>query len=198
MVRFSDPFFLAGFLAVLFFVLTGALVGLSLFSLGDRRRRVLRAQSLSLLLQLLLLGWLASGLWGQLAALRVLPEPSVTEIEVWMRRVMTVLLMGIAVVFSSLLTTFAWVRAGSIGNGLRAVVWAIPGVQVVLGAVAVLGLLSTALIKGGEHAIPVGELPAAAEPVLAPLAAIATVWAPVALAISVLSVLVGAGMRSRD
>lgn len=190
----SDPFFLAGFAAVLFVILTCLCVGLSLFREGKRRITIMRYQSFVLALQIIFLGWLAFTLWGQLDGLRQLPEPMGTDLDQWTRRTFSVLLMGITAVFVSLLTTFGWVRAGLVGNAMRSVVWAIPAVKLVISAVIVSGLLYRAGRPAGhEEAIAQGELAKAANDILAPLESVGTVWVPICLAMFVLSAVISLG-----
>ena len=137
MNRAADPYFLAGLAAVLFIFLTCTFVGLSLFRSGVARRHLMRWQSFALFLQVIFLAWLVFTLWGQIDAMRHLPEPRLAELELWTRRTMSVLLVGISTVFASLLTTFGWVRAGVVGNAMRSILWAIPAVKVVVSAVLV-------------------------------------------------------------
>jgi hypothetical protein len=196
MDNFSDPFFFAGLSVVVFFFATCILVGLSLFTVGSDRVKYLRMQSVNLLIQVVLLSWLAVTLWGQIEAMRHLPEPLVSEIQVWFRRGISVLLMGISTVFASLLTTFGWVRTGNVGNSMRSVIWAIPGVKAVISTVVVLGLLEQAHLGGGEDAIPRGELPQVSEAILQPLESIATVWLPGCLVVFVISLIISLGKRS--
>lgn len=198
MDNFSDPFFYAGIAAVLFIFLTCILVGLSLFSTGKAQVGYLRKQSVALFLQLGLLAWLCLTLWDQIDAMRHLPEPLVSEIEVWFRRAMSVLLVGISTVFASLLTTFGWVRIGNVGNSMRSVIWAILGVKVVIASVVVLGLMEQAhLGKGEEDAIPRGELPEVSEKLLQPLESIATIWLPACLVLFAISVVIAIGKRGK-
>jgi len=198
MDHLADPFFLAGIAAVLFIFLTFALIGLSLFSTGASRHKALRAQSVVLGLQLILLAWLVVTLWEQLEPMKSLPEPRVAEIEVWYRRAISVLLLAIATVLTSLLTTFGWVRTGNVGNSMRSVIWAIPAVKVVIASVVVLGLLDQAHLSSGPEAIPVGDLPEVATAILSPLTAIATVWLPGCLAMFVVSLVISLGKRGRN
>jgi hypothetical protein len=190
----SDPFFLAGFAALLFVLMTCVFVGLSLFREGQSRIKIMRYQSLVLALQVLFLGWLAATLWQQLDALRHLPEPMGEDLEQWTRRTFSVLLMGITTVFASLLTTFGWVRAGLVGNAMRSVLWAIPSVKLVISAVVVSGLLFRASQpQGHEEAIEGGKLADVASGILAPLESVGTVWVPVCLAMVVISVVISIG-----
>lgn len=190
----SDPFFLAGFAAVLFVFLTCAFVGLSLFRAGKRRLAIMRYQSVVLVLQVVFLGWLAATLWGQLDAMRQLPEPLSADLDQWTRRTFSVLLMGITLVFTSLLTTFGWARAGLVGNAMRSVVWAIPGVKLVISSVIVSGLLYRAGRPAGhEEAIAKGELAEVASGILAPLESVGTVWVPICVAMFAVSALISFG-----
>jgi|FLOH01.1.fsa_nt_gi hypothetical protein len=196
MNRAADPYFLAGLAAVLFIFLTCTFVGLSLFRSGVARRHLMRWQSFALFLQVIFLAWLVFTLWGQIDAMRHLPEPRLAELELWTRRTMSVLLVGISTVFASLLTTFGWVRAGVVGNAMRSILWAIPAVKVVVSAVLVSGLLYRAGLKPGvEESIAVGALPAAANAILQPLESVATLWVPICLGMLLVSVVISIGKR---
>lgn len=196
MDNFSDPFFYGGLSVVVFIFATCMLVGLSLFSLGSTRVKYLRMQSGLLLILLLVLAWLAVTLWDQLDAMRHLPEPKVSEMQNWYRRTISVLLLGISAVFASLLTTFGWVRTGNVGNSMRSVIWAIPGVKMVIASVVVLGLLDQAHLSSKEEgAIPIGELPEVAASILQPLESVATVWLPGCLVLFAISLIISLGKR---
>ncbi|MDP7063205.1 MAG: hypothetical protein QF489_09790 [Planctomycetota bacterium] len=196
MDNFTDPFFYGGIAAALFILLTCLLVGLSLFQTGAAQAGYLRKQSFALFLQLSLLLWLSATLWGQIEPMRHLPEPQEPELQVWFRRAMSVLLVGISTVFASLLATFGWVRTGKVGNAMRSVVWSILGVKIVIASVVVLGLLEQAHLGPGEEgAIAHGDLPGVSEEILQPLESIATVWLPGCVAFLVISVVISIGKR---
>ena len=156
----------------------------------------MRWQSTAFAIQLLFFAWLTFTLWGQISAMRGLPEPKMEDLELWTRRTMSVLLMGIATVFASLITTFGWVRAGVLGNSMRSVIWAIPGVKVVISSVVVSGLLYRAGLKPGlEESIPIGDLPEVAEGILKPLEAVGTVWVPICAVMFLISAVMSLGQR---
>lgn len=166
----TSPYFLAGLGAVVCFFATGALMGFGLFSVGESRRRLLRAMAILLTLMLAALAWLG---WDMLTELRgpnglmTAEEPGSAELADWSRRMLSVLIFGLATVFTSLLSAFSFVRAGQASGGFRCLPWAIVGVKVVLGSWAILQLLSRATLPPEvEGAIPEGELASTAGVVL--------------------------------
>jgi len=142
---FTQFFFLTGLAAVAFFFAGVVLLGMSLFAETERGRLGLtRAQSAALLLLVALAAWTALELLADLV-LRFGSEPDSTasallEAE---RETMTGMLLGLSLVVNALLAAFAWVRIARPGNALRALVWAFPGLQLVLGCKEVLDALQT-------------------------------------------------------
>lgn len=187
MPRFGDPFFLGGLAALLWFFSTALFVGLSLFDRRAAPGAWMRRQGGMFQIQLLVTATLCGLLWSQLQPLTSLPEPTLADIESWMRRATSLLLLGISAVFASLATAFGWVRVGRAGSAFRSVVWAVLALKVVIASLGVMTLLDRARLKGGEDAIPVGQLPEAAEQALSSLPSIATVWLPITLALIIAS-----------
>lgn len=154
---FRQFFFLTGLGAVAFFFAGVVLLGMSLFAETEPgRRRLTRAQSVALLLLLALTAWTALRLQENLI-FRFGSEPNTTasallEAE---RETMTGMLLGLSLVVNALLAAFAWVRIAQPGNALRALVWAFPGLQLVLGCKNVLealqapGMPDLALVQSG-------------------------------------------------
>jgi hypothetical protein len=166
----TSPYFLAGLGAVVCFFATGALVGFGLFAVGEARQKLLRALAILLTIMLVVLAWLGRDLMTELRSPNGLvsaEEPGTTELAGWSRNTLSVLIFGIATVFTSLLSAFSFVRAGQASSGFRCLPWAIVGVKVVLGSFAILQLLSRAgLSPESEESIPHGELAGIAGPVL--------------------------------
>lgn len=140
---FTQFFFLAGLAAVAFFFLGVALLGMSMFAETEAGRlRLTRAQSLALLLLIAFAGWTAWKLQAHLEPwLGVPPPTAASSLHVAERETMTVMLLGLSLVVNSLLAAFAWIRITRPGNALRSLVWALPGLQVVLGCKDLLGAL---------------------------------------------------------
>ncbi len=172
---FTSPYFLAGLLAVIFFFLSAALVGLSLFATASGKRKLLLAENVALLLVFSFLLFLAWQLWQELQLLTASVEPTLTQLGDWMRRGTSVLLLGLSAVFGSLIGCFGWVRAGFAGRGVRNLVVALFSLRVVLASVAVLDLLSRAS-SNGEQAIAAGDLAAEADTVLQSIASQLQSW----------------------
>ena len=191
-----SPYFLAGLLAVVFFFLTAALVGLSLFTAPAGKKRLLRAESVAMLLVLAFLSWLSFGLWQELQALLDTPEPAPLQLGDWGRRTASLLLLGLSMVFASLVGCFGWVRAGFAGNGVRMLVWSFLCLKIVTSSVTVLDLLSRAQVQGQE-AIPSGELAGVAAPILDEISADILFWLPTTGVLLLLSVGASLWLRRR-
>jgi len=172
---FTSPYFLAGLLAVIFFFLSAALIGLSLFATPSAKRKLLLAENVALLLVLSFLLFLGWELWQELQRLTATVEPSLTQLGDWSRRSVSVLLLGLSVVFASLIGCFGWVRAGFAGRGVRNLVAALIGLRVVLASVSVLDLLSRAA-NNGEQAIAAGDLAGEANLIFQSIASNLTGW----------------------
>ena len=191
-----SAYFLAGLLAVVFFFLSAALVGLSLFAAPSGKRKLMLAESVALTLVLGLLTFLSWQLWGELQHLRDAVWPLPKRLGDWGRRVTSVLLLGLSLVFGSLAGCFGWFRAGFAGNGIRTLVWTFLGLKVVTTSLSVLDLLHHALLKG-EGSIPAGGLAGVAAPVLEELAEGMLWWLPLCGGIFLLSVVGSVVMRRR-
>lgn len=153
---FTQFFFLTGLAAVAFFFLGITLLGMSLFAETEPgRRRLTRAQSVTLLLLLGLTAWTAWRLQQSLLPWAgAVPPAAASALLNAERESMTVMLLGLSLVVNSLLAAFAWVRIAVPGNALRSLLWALPGLQLVLGCKDLLGALQAAQI---------GEFPAVYE-----------------------------------
>lgn len=191
---FFSPYFLAGILAGAFFFSTAALVGLSLFAVAESKKRFLLAQSVTLGLVTVFLLWLSADLWVSLQGLLDTPEPIKATLDGWGKRLVSIMVLGISVVFGSLMTSFGWVRAGKAGNGIRSVLWALIGVRVVSGAVTMNDLLASAS-GHAEEFIPDGELAGVSAPVMAGLQSSIVVWTWVVVTAFALSVMATVFMR---
>lgn len=191
-----SPYFLAGLLAVVFFFLTAALVGLSLFAAPSGKKKLLRAEGAAMFLVLAFLTWLSLGLWEDLQALLGVPEPAPLQLGDWGRRTASLLLLGLSLVFASLVGCFGWVRAGFAGNGVRMLVWAFLCLKVVTASVTVLDLLARAQVQG-EEAIPDGELAGVAAPILDEIQADILFWLPTTGVLLLLSLAGSLWLRKR-
>lgn len=149
---FTQFFFLTGLAAVAFFFLGVVLLGMSLFAESAAlRRRLTRGLTLALLLLLAVTGWTAWRLEQNLLPWAGATPPTTASARTAAEREsMTMLLLGLSLVVNSLLAAFAWIRIALPGNALRALVWALPGLQLVLGCKDLLGALPGA----GEAAFP--------------------------------------------
>lgn len=143
---FTQFFFLTGLAAVAFFFAGVVLLGMSLFAETELgRRRLTQGQTVALLLLLALTAWTAWVLRRHLLPWTGSTPPTAAsallEAE---RETMTVMLLGLSLVVNALLAAFGWVRIARPGNALRAVVWALPGLQLVLGSKNLLEALQSA------------------------------------------------------
>jgi len=191
---FFSLFFLAGLVAVIFFFLTGALVGLSLFAAPSGKEKLMRAQSVALTLVTVFMLWLGWTLWGDIQLLHGAVEPSKTLLAEWARELMSMVLLGIAVVFGSLITCFGWVRAGFAGNGIRSVVWALIGVRITISSLTLVNLVSNASGEG-DQMIPNGELASVANPILENVQGDMASWAWIVVTVFTLSVVASVFFR---
>lgn len=191
---FFSPYFLAGILAGAFFFLTAALVGLSLLAAPSDKSKFLRSQSMALGLVTVFLLWLSADLWTALQGLLETPEPIKATLDGWGKRLVSIMVLGISVVFGSLITSFGWVRAGKAGNGIRSVLWALIGVRMVISAVTMNDLLASAS-GHAEKFIPDGELAGVAAPVMAGLQSSLIIWYWVVVTAFALSVMATVFMR---
>ena len=162
-----QPFFLVGLAGVLWMFLGGTLTGFALFLPGAPHRGLLRIQTLVTMAGFALLAWASLQLADALQA--VVDGAGVGRADVLARRKesLSLILLSVAAVFNALLTGFGWIRAGSAGNAMRAVPWAIPAVRVVTGAVGLQALLDRVSGAPGEP-MPESELPAAFAALLDP------------------------------
>ncbi|MHC4823746.1 MAG: hypothetical protein ACYTEP_06980 [Planctomycetota bacterium] len=191
-----SPYFLAGLLAVVFFFLTAALVGLSLFAAPSGKKKLLRAESVAMLLVLGFMTWLCLGMWEDLQALLRTPEPAPMQLGDWGRRTASLLLLGLSLVFASLVGCFGWVRAGFAGNGVRMLVWSFLCLKVVTASVSLLDLLSRAQVQG-EGAIPSGDLAGVAAPILDEISADILFWIPTTGVLLLVSLAASLWLRRR-
>lgn len=190
-----NPFFWAGLVAVVFFFLTLALVGLSLFAAPSGKRRLLAAEGVALFLVLALTGWLGNDLWASLQALSGEPEPLTAVLTEWAKETMTMVILGLSVVFGALISCFGWVRAGYAGNGIRSVIWALAGLKVVLWSVATIDLLNRATNAEEESFIPAGKLAEVATPFLEGAASSISFWLPACGVLFLFSIVASLVMR---
>lgn len=163
----AQPFFLVGLAGVLWMFLGGTLTGFALFLPGGPHRGLMRAQTAVAVAGFALLYWAAAAVGGELQA--VVDGAEVGRAEVLERRKesLSLILLALASVFNALVTGFGWIRIGDAGNALRTVPWAILGVRVATGGVALQGLLDAVSGVTGEP-MPAAEVPAAFAAVLEP------------------------------
>lgn len=194
---FLSPFFLAGLLGGVFFFLTAAFVGLSLFAEPSGKKKLLRAQSIVLCFVTVFLLWLSADLWQSMLSLLDSPEPMRITMDDWGKKLVSILVLSISVVFGSLMTAFGWVRAGNAGNGVRSVLWALIGVRIVISAVSMTDLLASA--SGfGDEIIPDGELAQVSQPVMDGLQSSLIVWAWVVVTAFAISVVATVFLRKEE
>jgi hypothetical protein len=147
---FTQFFFLTGLAAVVFFFLGITLLAMSLFAESEAaRRRLTSAQSVALLLLLALTAWTSWRLQQNLLPWAGAEPPSTASaLLAAERESMTVMLLGLALVVNALLAAFAWVRIAVAGNALRSLLWALPGLNLVLGSKDLLGALQAPQAAG--------------------------------------------------
>jgi len=191
----ESPYFWAGFAAGAFFLLSIALVGLSWFAAPSGKKRLLAGEGVALVLMLALTTWLGLDLWGRIQAMTASPEPPASTITSWAREAITMLILGLALVFGSLFSCFGWVRAGFAGNGIRSVVWAVFGLRVVLSSVVLVDLFNRASNPSDPAFIAEGKLAEVATPVLEQLQASMVFWLPLVVSLFLLSGVVSVVMR---
>lgn len=127
-------FFWLGLGAVAGFFLGVTLLILGLFAqTADGRRRLAQAQGAALFALLILTGVSLALLESRLAPFSGPQAPAAASaVDGAMREILSVLLLGLALTMNALLTAFAWVRLGRAGHALRALVWTLPAVRLVL------------------------------------------------------------------
>lgn len=193
----TSPFFWAGLAAVIFFFLTLALVGLSWFAPTSGKKRLLTAEAVALFLMVGLtlgLGW---DHWQRIQALTATPEPEAELITDWAREGVTLMILGLSLVFGSLLSCFSWVRAGFAGNGIRSVIWAIAGLRVVLWSVALIDLYNRASNPSDPEFIADGQLAGIAAPMLEAMAGSILFWLPACCVLFGISIVASLVMRAK-
>ncbi len=141
-----DPlFFWLGLAAVAGFFLGITLLVLALFAATpEGRRRLTWGQSAVLAALLLMAAASARLLLLRLAPFGG-PDPPIaaSAVDGAMREILSLVLLGLALTLNSLLTAFGWIRLGRAGNAMRALVWALPALRLVLAGSRMLDAFDT-------------------------------------------------------
>ncbi|MBC8370013.1 MAG: hypothetical protein H8E25_08435, partial [Planctomycetes bacterium] len=108
---FFSFYFMLGLLAVIVFFLSAAMVGFALFSHDMASRfKLIRIQSVLFTIELAVMVYVSRDVSTTLASMPA--EPTLLQIGDVSRESMSFLLLGLSLVFSGLLTAFAWIKCG--------------------------------------------------------------------------------------
>lgn len=130
----GELFFWAGLAAVACFFAAAALLVFGFFTAAPRTRsRLAAAQALLLAALLGFTAWMAMALRARLAPWGVVPQPQeASALLAAMRETMSLLLLGLAVTAGALLAAIAQLRLGRAAAAFRALLWAFPGLRLVI------------------------------------------------------------------
>lgn len=139
----GQAFFWLGLAAVAFFFLGAVLLLISFFAATDAgRRRLAQSQTVACAVLLALTAGAAMLLRERIAVFAgPRPPDTASAVAGAQRELLSQILLGLSLTMNALLCAFAWVRLGRAGNAFRALVWVLPAVRLVLGAVGLMAAL---------------------------------------------------------
>lgn len=145
-------FFWAGLAAVAAFFAAAASLAFGFFAASPRARaRLAAGQGALLALTVAFAAWAALILRARLAPWSVAPQPAEASALLGaMRETMSLLLLGLSVTASALLTAIAQLRLGRAGAAFRAVLWVFPGLRLVAASVGALDYFDGLRAAAGE------------------------------------------------
>ena len=182
-----------GLLAVIVFFLSAAMVGFALFSHDMTARfKLIRIQSVLFTLELAVLVYVSRDVSATLASMPV--EPTLLQIGDVSRESMSFLLLGLSLVFSGLLTAFAWIKCGRANAAFAALICTIFVLKVTLASLTLLDVLGRAANPARENGIGAGEFGSTMQQAFTDISSSFSLWLPIMAALLGLS----AYFRIRD
>ncbi len=182
-----------GLLAVIVFFLSAAMVGFALFSHDMAARfKLIRIQSVLFTLELAVLVYVSRDVSATLASMPV--EPTLLQIGDVSRESMSFLLLGLSLVFSGLLTAFAWIKCGRANAAFAALICTIFVLKVTLASLTLLDVLGRAANPARENGIGTGEFGSTMQQAFTDISSSFSLWLPIMAALLGLS----AYFRIRD
>ena len=190
---FFSFYFMLGLLAVIVFFLSAAMVGFALFSHDMTARfKLIRIQSVLFTLELAVLVYVSRDVSATLASMPV--EPTLLQIGDVSRESMSFLLLGLSLVFSGLLTAFAWIKCGRANAAFAALICTIFVLKVTLASLTLLDVLGRAANPARENGIGAGEFGSTMQQAFTDISSSFSLWLPIMAALLGLS----AYFRIRD
>jgi|TARA_B110000438_G_scaffold31485_1_gene31016 hypothetical protein len=190
---FFSFYFMLGLLAVIVFFLSAAMVGFALFSHDMAARfKLIRIQSVLFTLELAVLVYVSRDVSATLASMPV--EPTLLQIGDVSRESMSFLLLGLSLVFSGLLTAFAWIKCGRANAAFAALICTIFVLKVTLASLTLLDVLGRAANPARENGIGTGEFGSTMQQAFTDISSSFSLWLPIMAALLGLS----AYFRIRD
>ncbi|MDA9860452.1 hypothetical protein N9C81_01120 [Planctomycetota bacterium] len=190
---FFSFYFMLGLLAVIVFFLSAAMVGFALFSHDMTARfKLIRIQSVLFTLELAVLVYVSRDVSATLASMPV--EPTLLQIGDVSRESMSFLLLGLSLVFSGLLTAFAWIKCGRANAAFAALICTIFVLKVTLASLTLLDVLGRAANPARENGIGTGEFGSTMQQAFTDISSSFSLWLPIMAALLGLS----AYFRIRD
>ena len=190
---FFSFYFMLGLLAVIVFFLSAAMVGFALFSQDITARfKLMRIQSVLFTLELAVLVYVSRDVSATLASMPV--EPTLLQIGDVSRESMSFLLLGLSLVFSGLLTAFAWIKCGRANAAFAALICTIFVLKVTLASLTLLDVLGRAANPARENGIGTGEFGSTMQQAFTDISSSFSLWLPIMAALLGLS----AYFRIRD
>ena len=190
---FFSFYFMLGLLAVIVFFLSAAMVGFALFSHDMTSRfKLIRIQSVLFTLELAVMVYVSRDVSATLASMPV--EPTLLQIGDVSRESMSFLLLGLSLVFSGLLTAFAWIKCGRANAAFAALICTIFTLKVTLASLTLLDVLGRAANPARENGIGAGEFGSTMQQAFTDISSSFSLWLPIMAALLSLS----AYFRIRD
>jgi|GEM_PF-5881747 hypothetical protein len=194
---FLSFYFLLGLGAVIIFFLTAALTGFALFSDDHKlRNKLLKIQTSFFIIELIALVLVSRDVSQGLAALPA--EPTLALIGTVSREVMSLLLLGLSLVFSGLLTSFGWIKCGLANSAFAVLVCTIFNLKVTLSSLSILDVLGRAANPGRENGLGVGEFLPALHEAFAEVSSGFNTWLPIMGALLGLSAYFSIKLRANN
>ena len=190
---FFSFYFMLGLLAVIVFFLSAAMVGFALFSHDMASRfKLIRIQSVLFAIELAVMVYVSRDVSTTLASMPA--EPTLLQIGDVSRESMSFLLLGLSLVFSGLLTAFAWIKCGRANAAFAALICTIFTLKVTLASLTLLDVLGRAANPARENGIGAGEFGSTMQQAFTDISSSFSLWLPIMAALLGLS----AYFRIRD
>ena len=183
---FFSFYFLLGLLAVIVFFLSAAMVGFALFSHNMTTRfKLMRIQSVLFAIELAVMIYVSRDVSTTLASMPA--EPTLLQIGDVSRESMSFLLLGLSLVFSGLLTAFAWIKCGRANAAFATLICTIFTLKATLASLTLLDVLGRAANPARENGIGEGEFGAAMQQTFTEISSSFNLWLPIMAALLGLS-----------